>query len=138
MSLAKMKKDVLSDYENMREYGKMSLKEKGGKHNDYVTDEEVIIVSNLHLGTKNNKYGIAKNSIRSTISQMIYRNTDGYKKEMKYREGEMLKQVELISLIDHNNGYITLTMHSTKIDYSVELLVMSGENDYTKRGTITG
>lgn len=127
---------VKDDYENVREVGKVSLIEKNSKHKDYVTENKIPLLTNFSLGTKSNDYGITKSTPRFTISTMIYNLTNKYQEELTYREAKMLKNVELMSMIDHKNGYIELTLYSTKLNYSVSILVEGAGN--MKRGTITG
>lgn len=128
--------DLSNDYGTIFDNGKMSIKEVGGKRNDYVTKKEVLVFSNFPLGTKQNKYGITKNTVRHVISKCIYTITDGYEGEMTYREGEMFMNVDAIVFIDHKNGYVELTLFSEKLEYSVSLLVRSDYND--EIGKITG
>lgn len=137
MSVKQIIEAVKSDYENVREVGNVLLFEKGSKHKDYVTQDEVPLIANFSLGSKANKHGLTKNAVRSTISAMVYSATNNYEYELTHREAEMLKKVELVSLIDHENGYVELMLYSTKLNYSVGLLV-SERYGQMKRGTITG
>lgn len=129
--------DLTNDYGSILDNNQMSIKEVGGKRNDYVTKKEVLVLSNFPLGTKQNEYGISKNSVRATISNCIYAITDGYKEEMTYREGEMFMNVDTVALIDHKNGYVELMLFSEKLEYSVSLLVRSKGNNINV-GSITG
>lgn len=125
-----------SDYGVIFDNGYMSIKETGGKRNTFVTENEVLVLSNFPLGNKQNQYGIGKNSVRHTVSKCIYSITDGYKEEVTYREGEMFMNVDAVVFIDHKNGYVELTLFSEKLEYSVSLLVRGHSG--MDIGSITG
>lgn len=101
----------------------------------YIDKEEMSVFHNMPLG--NNKHTVSITSIKSAINSMIYLDTDGLKEKMSHREGEMLKQLEAVTVTDHENGIITINLHSSQLDYTVEVVV-SDESHGMKRGLITG
>lgn len=98
------------------------------KLKNYIEKDEV----KLYYMSKN----ISKISIKSAMTNAIYQNTDGYKEDYAYiREGEMFKKLEFITLHEHSTDTITMVMHSSQLNYSVEIII---DGQGHKRGDIIG
>lgn len=104
----------------------------------YVLREEVPVFSTKPFS--NNE--ISLTNVRSALNQMVAMSTDVYKEEELngYREHVMVQRLEAITVVDHENGIVSIQLHSSSLDYTVEVILndnSKGGIGY-KRGTVVG